>query len=229
MPTEIPRTLQVLWGLEKGRTRGPQPTLSLDRIVAVAIEVADQDGLAALSMARLAERLGSRPMSLYRHVASKDELLVVMQDAAPGEPPELPPGWRAGLGVWARALRAVYYRHPWILQASAGRPPLEPGQLVWLDRALSVFDGTALTSGERLRAVMSTLYLVRGEAQVSAVPPDVSESYPELVAELVTADRFPALAAVIADGMFTPDHADVIDFGLERLFDGIEALLSTKR
>ena len=97
---EIPRSLKVLWGAEAGARRGPRPALSLDRIVATAIAVADRDGLAALSMARLAQELGSAPMSLYRHVANKDELLVFMQDAAPGPPPALPPGRRSSPGRW---------------------------------------------------------------------------------------------------------------------------------
>ena len=70
MTTEIPRTLQVLWG-EGSQARRTQ-ALSLDRIIDAAIAIADADGLAALSMARLAERLGSAPMSLYRHVSNKD-------------------------------------------------------------------------------------------------------------------------------------------------------------
>lgn len=236
MPNELPRTLKVLWGREPRRTRGPQPALSLDRIVATAIEIADRDGLAALSMARLAERLGCAPMSLYRHVAGKDELLVFMQDAAPGEPPRLPDGWRAGLATWARALREVYFRHPWVLQASAGRPPMEPGQLAWLDCGLSAFDGTGLTSRERLQILMATLYLVRGEAQISAVllsgASDLSDwggAYGELMADLVTPERFPSLAIAVADGVFAPDADDPgIEVGLARLFDGVELLLSTK-
>jgi AcrR family transcriptional regulator len=232
--SEIPRTLKVLWGLEERRARGPQPALTLDRIVAAAIEIADTDGLAALSMARLAERLGSAPMSLYRHVANKDELIVFMQDAAPGEPPALPPGWRAGIETWARALQGVYYRHPWILQTSAGRPPLEPGQLAWLDRGLSAFDGTPLSHRERFQVVMATLYFVRGEAQIIAVllsgVSDVALDYGELISGLVTQERFPALSELIASGQFDAGVADVtFDVGLARLCDGIELLMSTKR
>jgi AcrR family transcriptional regulator len=72
-------------------------------------------------MARLAERLGSAPMSLYRPVASKDELLIFMMDAAPGEPPALPAGWRAGLQAWSLALREVYYAHPCIPEVGTRR------------------------------------------------------------------------------------------------------------
>ncbi|WIM98100.1 TetR/AcrR family transcriptional regulator [Actinoplanes oblitus] len=232
MPTELPRTLQVLWGVAERPTRGPQPALSLARIVAAAIEIADSDGLAALSMARLAERLGCAPMSLYRHVANKDELLVFMQDAAPGEPPVLPAGWRDGLATWARALRAVLFAHPWILQASAGRPPLEPGQLAWLDRGLSAFRDTPLSHRERAETVMAALYLTRGEAQISAVllggTPDVTADYGALLDRFVTADRFPALAEAVADGVFRVDEPESFEIALARLLDGVEQLIATK-
>ncbi|WP_436522066.1 TetR/AcrR family transcriptional regulator [Actinoplanes sp. HUAS TT8] len=231
MVSELPRTLKVLWGVAERPVRGPQPTLSLDRIVAAAIEIADRDGLAALSMARLAERLGCAPMSLYRHVANKDELLVFMQDAAPGEPPELPAGWRDGLATWARALRAVLYAHPWILQATTGRPPLEPGQLAWLDRGLAAFAGTPLSHDERGQMVMAALYLARGEAHINAVlmsgTPDVTEDYGALLARFVTADRFPALAEALAAGVFASDEPDDgFEVGLARLLDGIELLIA---
>jgi AcrR family transcriptional regulator len=226
--TEIPRTLKRLWETESRAGRAGQAALTLDRIVAAAIGLADRDGLAALSMARLAQELGSAPMSLYRHVANKDELLVFMQDAAPGPPPELPAGWRAGLRAWARALRGVYFAHPWILQVTAGRPPLEPGQLAWLDRGLSAIADTPLTVHERFDSIMSLLDFVRGDAQIMSVvaadPPVDDAAYGELVALLVRPERFPALAAAVAHGIFVPDPADdgsrTFEYGLERFLDG---------
>lgn len=230
MTTEIPRTLRVLWG-EPARPAGRG--LSRERIVAAAIALADADGIAALSMARLAERLGSAPMSLYRHVANKDELLVFMMDAAPGPPPELPAGdWRAALEAWAWALRGVYYAHPWILQVTAGRPPLEPGQLGWLDRGLSALEGTSLNHADRFEAVMTVLHFVRGEAQIGAVlllagPP---AEYGGLLAHFVTEERMPALAAAAAAGIFAPDAGrsaeESFAFGLTRILDGVNVLLT---
>jgi AcrR family transcriptional regulator len=240
--TEIPRTLQVLWGAETRRTRGPRQALSLERIVEAGIAIADADGIAALSMARLAERLGSATMSLYRHVSTKDELLVFMMDAAPGDPPELPAGeWRGRVETWARALRVVYQAHPWILQVTAGRPPLEPGQLAWLDRGLAAFDGTDLAHDGRFEAVMTLLNYVRGEAQLMAftmtgdpASAPAQEEYGQLIARFVHADRFPALAAASDAGIFRPGAGASVDdsfgFGLTRILDGLELLvLSTKR
>ena len=239
MTTEIPRALQVLWG-EGGQSRRAQ-VLSLERIVEAAIAIADADGIAALSMARLAERLGSAPMSLYRYVSNKDELLIFMMDAAPGPPPELPTGeWRAALLAWARALRAVYYAHPWILQVTAGRPPLEPGQLAWLDRGLSCFAGTELSERDRFEAVMTVLNYVRGEAQIAAIllrgtpgegadPIGAAQEYGDLIAHFVRPDRFPSLAAASAAGIFGTAGPDSFEWSLSRLLDGIAAMvLSTK-
>jgi AcrR family transcriptional regulator len=237
---EIPRTLQVLWG-EGGPGRRAQ-ALSLERIVEAAIAIADADGIAGLSMARLAERLGSAPMSLYRYVANKDELLVFMMDAAPGPPPELPTGgWRAALEAWAQALRDVYVRHPWILQVTAGRPPLEPGQLSWLDRGLSSFAGTRLTERDRFESVMTVLNYVRGEAQIAMIllrgaPGEgadalrAQQEYGELIARFVRPERFPALAAASAAGIFASEGPDSFQWGLSRVLDGIASMMvSTER
>jgi AcrR family transcriptional regulator len=229
--TEIPRTLQVLWG-EAGGSAKRASALSLDRIVAAGIALADAEGIAALSMARLAERLQSKPMSLYRHVSNKDELLIFMMDAASGPPPQLPPGdWRPALAAWARALQGVYYAHPWILQVATGRPPLEPAQLGWLDRGLACLDGTALSHRDRFEAVMTLLNYVRGEAQIMAIllrgsdPANVH--YAELVDRFATPERLPALAAASAAGLFTePAGAPAsFEWGLTRILDGIAALL----
>jgi AcrR family transcriptional regulator len=237
---EVPRSLQRLWR-PPVRRRGPQPALSLERIVAAAVEIADAEGLPALSMARLAERLGCATMSLYRHVSNKDELHVFMMDTAPGSPPTVAAGttWRSGLESWARALQAVYYRHPWILQIIAGRPPLEPGQLAWLEAGLRALQGTRLAPSDKLSVILLVLNYVRGEAQIKTgllqahrrTPRQEREGqawYARTLALLVDAERFPALAELIAAGVFGPVGGDggagpdpSFEFGLARLLDGV--------
>ena len=93
---EIPRALEVLW--REGAPRRREAGLTRERIVAAAIDIADADGIAGLSMARLAEQLGCGTMSLYRHVANKDELVVFMLSAASDPPPP------ANDRDWRRAL-----------------------------------------------------------------------------------------------------------------------------
>src|SRR4051812_27501004 len=138
MPDEtIPEALAVLW-------RDPAPTrraggLNRARIVESAVEMADADGLGAVSMAQLAERLGCGTMSLYRHIANKEQLIAFMLSTAPGPPPASThdADWRAALEAWALGLWDVYHRHPWVLAASAAGPPVDPGQLAWLDAGLA--------------------------------------------------------------------------------------------
>src|SRR5262249_12514048 len=135
-----------------------------------AIEMAETDGLASVSMARLAERLGCATMALYRHVSSKDELHALMTDAAPGAPPSLPDGddWTGGLTLWARALREVYLRHPWFVEIGVSGPPLEPGQLAWFDSGLRGLAPTRLAPADKVSAILMLLYYVRGEAQLAS-------------------------------------------------------------
>jgi AcrR family transcriptional regulator len=220
--------------------REPLPTrasrgLSRDRIVEAAIELADGEGLAAFSMARLAERLGSGTMSLYRHVASKEELLTFMLSAAPGPPPARRDGtdWRVALVDWAIALRDVYHRHPWILQTASAGPPADPGQLAWLEAGLAPLSTTPLSERDKLSAVMSLLYYVRGVAALEIESGAGSEEldtshYPDLLRRVIDRDRFPAVAAALDGGAFVGDDDDSqreFVTGVRRLLDGIATQL----
>jgi AcrR family transcriptional regulator len=223
----LPRVLEILWrdAPPARRTSG----LSRERIVAAAIELVEAEGLGALSMARLAERLGCGTMSLYRHVANKDELVTFMLSTAPEPPPKPadPSDWRGALTDWAAGLWDIYHRHPWILQTAAAGPPADPGQLAWLDAGLAALGGTGLAERDKLAAVMALLHYVRGAAalDIEAVQTNLS-NYPALLRRLLTADRFPALTAAVAAGVFDQENDDPqAEFrsGLGQLLDGIAA------
>jgi AcrR family transcriptional regulator len=229
--TPIPRALELLW-------RGPNPArrasgLTRERIVAAAIELADADGLSALSMARLAERLGCGTMSLYRHVANKDELVVFMLSEAPAPPPAASDStnWRAALSNWASGLWDVYHRHAWVLQTASAGPPADPGQLAWLDAGLATLAGTPLAERDKLAAVMSVLHFVRGAAALDLEAGSLDASrYAELLRRLVDPARFPALAAALAEGVFDDaddDPRSGLDSGVRRLLDGIGVEIAT--
>jgi AcrR family transcriptional regulator len=223
----LPRVLEILW-------RDPAPTrrargLSRDRIIEAAIELVESEGLSALSMARLAERLGCGTMSLYRHVANKDELLTFMLSTAPDPPPtpDDPSDWRVALTDWAAGLWDVYHRHPWVLQTASAGPPADPGQLAWLDAGLAALGGTGLAERDKMAAVMAILHYVRGAAalDIEAAGVDGPE-YPALLRRLLDADRFPALAAALEAGVFDDadeDHLAEFRSGLGQLLDGIAA------
>ncbi|MDT5176956.1 MAG: hypothetical protein QOJ95_1154 [Mycobacterium sp.] len=222
----LPRVLALLW--QESQPPRRSTGLSRDRIVAAAIDLADADGLGTLSMARLAERLGCGTMSLYRHVANKDELLVFMLSAAAGAPPAVAggPDWRAALTAWADGLWEVYHRHPWVLQAASAGPPADPGQLAWLNAGLSALAATALSERDKLGAVMAVLHYVRGAAALAieaGAMPDLA--YPGLLRRLIDDSRFPALALALRAGVFDDVNRDQLtEFhtGLARLVDGVE-------
>ena len=238
---ELPESIQRLWN-RTASAKEPRRSLSLDRIISAAINIADTEGLSALSMARLAERLGSAPMSLYRHVASKEELYDFMIDAVARESSVIgTDDWRAGLGEWIADLRALYRRHPWILQLPQTRPPLDPGQLDWLERGLLVQQSTPLTMEERLGVVLTLLEYARGHAAIANSLEGIDTSfglplpYGQLLARLIDEARFPMLRAAINAGAFEPppanaeeDLQDDFDFGLNLILDGVAALIRSR-
>ncbi|OBG20175.1 TetR family transcriptional regulator [Mycolicibacterium celeriflavum] len=226
MTDPLPQALKTLWQEPSAPTRSRG--LTRDRIVNAAIELADADGLGALSMARLADRLGCGTMSLYRHVSNKDELVMFMLSAAPGPAPSVDStDWTAALTNWATGLWEVYHRHPWILQAAAAGPPVDPGQLAWLDAGLAALSRTGLAERDKLTAVMAVLHFIRGAAALDIEAGSVDWSdYPGLLRNLIAPERFPALAAALDDGVFDPTDDDPdaqFRSGLNLLVDGIAA------
>jgi AcrR family transcriptional regulator len=227
---DLPRVLEILWR-PSGPTRQSRG-LSRERIVAAAVELADGEGIGALSMARLAERLGCGTMSLYRHVANKDELVIFMLSTAPGPPPSSidDADWRGALTDWAIGLWDVYHRHPWILRTAAGGPPADPGQLAWLDAGLAALRGTGLPEREKMAAVMAVLHFVRGAAALAMQAGDIGDGrYPALLRRLLDRASFPALGAALDAGVFdSPDDDPQADFrsGLRLLLDGIAAMVT---
>jgi AcrR family transcriptional regulator len=223
-------TVEFLWGERAERTRGPKPKLSLDQIADVAIAIADAEGLAAVSMQRVAADLGYTKMSLYRYLPGKAELVALMVERALGDPPPLAgQDWRAALAEWCRLLLAGFVRHPWTLEATVGARPLGPHELGWMERALTVLAGTPLTGGERLDAMV----LLVGHARMLAE--QTAARYPEeqlsagiaaVIAE--RGDRFPQLASAMAEAAATGGQNQAFDFGLGRILDGLDALIRSR-
>ena len=240
--SELPASVELLWGLrDRSRRGGPKPTLSLERIVSAAIELADAGGLVAVSMGRLAEKLGFTTMSLYRYVASKEELLLLMIDASIGPPPEMDPsaGWRERAEAWSRELLAFYQRHPWILEVPISGLPAGPRQLLWFDRGLAALENTRLTEAEKTSSVLLLAVYTRAQA---ALGTDLSRaaqlaheaggeprSWSQMLTRLIDPERYPAVSRAVSAGTFDDaagdtDADDEFDFGLQRVLDGIEVL-----
>ena len=152
----LPPGLDLLWGRRERGKRGPRPGLSAEAIVDAAVRVADAEGLEAISMARVAAELGFTTMSLYRYVASKDELLQLMFNAsALGAESLVIEGddWRSRLRAWAVIQRDMLDLHPWITEMPMPAPPVAPNSLHFVERGLQAMDGTGLADVEKIRII----------------------------------------------------------------------------
>jgi AcrR family transcriptional regulator len=231
----IPPGLQLAWGLRDAGSRGPKRGLTLERIVAAGVKVAHTDGVGALSMARIAGELGVGTMSLYRYVAAKDELLLLMVDTALGTPPPPVGGeeWRGALRRWALGVWEAYRRHPWALRVPISGPPYGPNNVAWLENALAALADTPLAEEEKLSTVLLLSGFVRNVATLSAdfaagsAGEAVMPGYGAVLTQLTTAEQFPALHRAVASGVLDDDD-DIgieLEFGLERILDGVAVLV----
>jgi AcrR family transcriptional regulator len=240
----IPGGVAAAWGVRERPHKGPKPTLSLERIVTAAVRVADTEGLNAVSMGRVAAELGTAPMSLYRHVSAKEELLTLMVDAAWGQPADGSgpgEGWRAGLSRWAWGLRAGARAHPWVARIPLNSLPIMPNEVAWFENALACLAGTGLSEARKASVIMLLAGYVRNlattEADIEAAiqasgldPLQWMASYPRMLAELADPRRFPALTRFIAAGVFEAQDGpdDEFIFGLDRILDGVQVLVQAR-
>ena len=159
MPTQrppAPNHGEPIWLREAERDAKPkaQP-LTRERIVRAAMAVADREGLDAVSIRRIAGELKARPMSLYAHIDSKDDLFELMHDAAAEETlvGDVPSDWREALRVLARANRAAALRHPWLLATRDAGCPVGPASLKRMDESAAAVRGLE-ADGAVLRALI---------------------------------------------------------------------------
>ncbi len=169
-PGALPRYLQLLWDREPAGRRGPRPGRTIQEIGAAGAAVADRDGLDGVSMKSVGAELGMTPMSLYRYVDAKDELLALMADVGYGSVDlalvtEGP--WRRRLAGWARHLADRLLEHPWILDVPMSAPPLTPQILGWTDAGVRAFADLPLTGQQKLSALLVVDGYVRSHVRQS--------------------------------------------------------------
>ncbi|MFI1992132.1 TetR/AcrR family transcriptional regulator C-terminal domain-containing protein [Actinoplanes sp. NPDC020271] len=221
---------------------GPAPRrdtdLSLDRIVTAALAVADEHGMAELSMRRIAATLNVATMSLYRHVAGREELEVAMIDAALGElrvPPRYSGRWRADLEQCGRAMWALFQRHPWLGETmSLTRPQLSLNAMRLGEWIMGTLTPTGLGASDRMMVQVLLFSFARGIAD--AIQPETEamrdtgmtgdewmETQEPAFHRLIEGRASPTYEELF---LRTPDFEfdlDVLfEFGLARFLDGIE-------
>lgn len=153
-----------IWERPEHGHRGPRPAHSRARITAAAVAIADEEGIEAVSMRRVAQRFGTGAASLYRYFDSKDELFDLMLDAVQGEQLLTPHtgDWRHDLREVAYSTRRMIRRHPWAATLTAGRPILGPNSLRCTEHALAALDGLPLDADQAMIVIETLLAFVRG-------------------------------------------------------------------
>ncbi|WP_210588956.1 TetR/AcrR family transcriptional regulator [Streptomyces sp. GESEQ-35] len=238
---DIGRTLELLWDTGRRPSRGPKPGLSLDQIVAAAVRIADEEGLDAVSMRRVATELGTGTMSLYRYVPGKGELLDLMLDRVqkPSEnPADLGEGdWRSALEALGRATLALYRRHPWLLQVNQSRPILGPSALDGMEKVLSLIRPMGLTDPELVSAIITIdgyvvgaartqLYQMEAERRSGLTDAEFWQAQVPTLEKVLASGRYPVMASLSED-TFGPDF-DHFEFGLQRILDGLEVFVARR-
>ncbi len=228
--------IDTVWTRDDEQAAGPRP-LSRGSIVAAAIEIADGEGLEAVSIRRLATELGARPMSLYSHIERKGDLIDLMVDEVMGGSvlPESPPSgdWRDDLRRIAERTRENIRSHPWMIAVAFRRPFIGPNALRHIDQSLAAVSELSLPP-ERKRAVLLvvdtyTLGFVRWElkAMESGAGDDSGPSGAEIDAYITAqaaSGNYPHLHELGGKkSMSLGVKAEAFETGLNWLLAGIQA------
>lgn len=227
------------------RPRTTDGELSRERIVRAAIEIADAEGLNALSMRGVAAKLGVATMSTYRYVASKDDLVVLMADAAFGDldyPDPQPDGWRPVLERAGRTLWALFRRHPWLAQVTPLTRPLPLRNLLThgeqMHRALAGFNLDATTRLDLQVMLYSHIQGLAGqlerESEAQAATGLSEDQWMDrqgpamgAIAESGQYPGFTALIAEFGDAGYDLDLDKIFELGLRTMLDGLAIMLET--
>ena len=221
------------------RPEPPHPPVPLDRgsIVAAAIALADEGGLAAVSLRKVAARLNAGPMRLYGYISTKDELFDLMVDEVYAEivPEERPGDWREALRGLAHRTRQAALRHEWLADLLGGRPALGPNSLAVTEATLAALDGLAdvdtvmraveTVSAYFTGAIRREIADLRAERATGLSKRDWQRASGPHVTKMLATGRFPALSKAVHDGT---EVAAEVSFatGLDWVLDAVAAKLT---
>lgn len=244
-PPNVDRTLTLLWRSKVGEpqgTRGPRQRVSVDEVVAAGIATADEEGLAAFSMRKVAERLGLGVMSVYTYVPGKSELIGLMVDEVAGEVEYAPHrgDLRERMTAIARQLWDEYHRHPWLLHVQKSRPWIGPHASARYEWQLAAIEGIglddlemdatlAVIAGFTESAARSSIEAARARTESGMSDEQWWEINAPVLARLMDGDDYPVSGrvgtAVGAEYQSIGSPERSFEFGLARIIDGVEALL----
>ncbi|MEU6764933.1 TetR/AcrR family transcriptional regulator [Streptomyces sp. NPDC046853] len=220
----------------------PEPSnrpvpLDRERIVAAAIALADEGGLEAVSLRKVAGRLDAGPMRLYGYISTKEELFDLMVDEVQAEivPDEQPDDGREALRALAHRTRQAALRHEWLADLLGGRPAMGPNGLAVAEATLAPFVGLAdidtvmraveTVSAYFTGAIRREIAHLRAERATGQTKLDWQRAHGPHVTKMLATGRFPSLAKVVHDGTHVDAEASFTT-GLEWVLDAVSAQLT---
>ncbi|MEV4253541.1 TetR/AcrR family transcriptional regulator C-terminal domain-containing protein [Spirillospora sp. NPDC049652] len=221
------------------RPEPPTPPAPLDRerIVAAAVALADEGGLEAVSLRKVAARLDVGPMRLYGYISTKEELLDLMVDEVFAEilPERRPAGWREALSVSAHRTRQAALRHEWLADLLGGRLALGPNALAVGESRLAALDGLAdvdtaqraveTVSAYCTGAIRREIANLRAERATGLSKRDWQRAHGPHLMKMLATGRFPSLAKAVHDGTEV-DAETSFTTGLDWVLDAVAAKLA---
>jgi AcrR family transcriptional regulator len=215
----------------------PRAPLSKERVLRAAVAVADEGGVDALSMRRIAQELGVVPMALYKHVANKDELLDGMVDVIVGEIDPAAGGtdWKTAIRRRVLSARRALLRHPWASRVIESRTSATPAVLAYMDSMIGIFRAGGFSIDLTHHAMHAMGSRLLGFTQ--ELFDDTADVSPEVQAEMLRqlAGTHPHITELVT--AITHDEASVVgqgcddqfefEFALDLMLDGLERLRDT--
>jgi AcrR family transcriptional regulator len=217
--------------LQSGHPPESRAPLNRERILHAALELADRAGLDAVSMRRLGQELGVEAMSLYNHVANKDDILrgifeVVMDEVEPATDED---GWKVGIYASAASAHQTLVRHPWAHEVMMSTAVISPGRMRWMESVLKTLREAGFSVEQSCHAYHALDSHVIGFTLWQASFPAGAElrALAERALSELSPDEFPYAAEHIRHHLVepVPSAKSEFEFGLDLILDGLERML----
>ena len=225
------RMIRVLWADDPQVRRGPKPRLTIQQVVGAGMAIADQEGVGAMTMQRVAARLGSTKMAMYKYVPGRAELLALMLEGALLDPePSTEPEWRTALAAWTREVHSRALAHPWSVELLQRPHVPGPHELRWLEVGLQALAELPLRDAEKLDVLALLVGHAVSSARQQAGSPSPEGDLRAAVATILAVHGadYRRTAAAFGEARRATDD-DAFAFGIERILDGIEVIVLRRR
>lgn len=213
-------------------TAGPsEKGLNAYKIVQAAMKIADRKGLEAVTIRSIAEQTGFSTMAVYRHIDSRDELMLLLIERVLGQAPKFEAAtWQEGVTAWAKSLLQCYVEHPWALALPIGGIPVTPNHISWIEQILRILAPTELSLQMRLDIALLIDAHVRQFAGISAASGKAANAHVQDLQWLqdVAADTAPTYLLALQQGAMQSQKGPKFTSGLQAIIKGIEASLPVR-